>query len=124
MFSERIIENKQNVKPDYQFFKRYNKKYPERGGYKKDDRFTAKNGAGPQNVLKVRKSLERIINEAYEKNWNRSKGKLQNLCAICGLKLCSKTIKNNLIFMTVRRKIIWDQNWQTKWKKSNEETGF
>lgn len=68
MFSERIIENKQNVKPDYQFFKRYNKKYPERGGYKKDDRFTAKNGAGPQNVLKVRKSLERIINEAYEKN--------------------------------------------------------
>lgn len=68
MFSERIIENKQNVKPDYQFFKRYNKKYPERGGYIKDDRFTAKNGAGPQNVLKVRKSLERIINEAYEKN--------------------------------------------------------
>lgn len=35
MFSERIIENKQKVKLDYQFFKRYNKKYPERGGYKK-----------------------------------------------------------------------------------------
>lgn len=68
MFSERIIENKQNVKPDYQFFKRYNKKYPERGGYKKDDRFNTSLKTGSENVLKVRKSLEKIINEAYEKN--------------------------------------------------------
>lgn len=68
MFSERIIKNKQNVKPDYQFFKRYNKKYPERGGYKKDDRFNTSLKTGSENVLKVRKSLEKIINEAYEKN--------------------------------------------------------
>lgn len=68
MFSERIIKNKQNVKPDYQFFKRYNKKYPERGGYKKDDRFNTSLKTGSENVLKVRNSLEKIINEAYEKN--------------------------------------------------------
>lgn len=68
MFSERIIENKQNIKPDYQFFKNFKAKNTEWGGYKKDDRFTAKNGIGPQNVLKVRESLEKIINETYEKN--------------------------------------------------------
>ena len=68
MFSERIIENKQKVKPDYQFFKTYNAKNPGRGGYKKDDRFTAKHGIGPANVLKMRQSLEKIINDAYVKN--------------------------------------------------------
>ena len=68
MFSERIIENKQNVKPDYQFFKNFKAKNPEWSGYKKDERFTAKNGIGPENVLKVRKNLEKIINESYEKN--------------------------------------------------------
>lgn len=68
MFSERIIENKQNVKPDYQFFKKYNVKNPEWGGYKKDDRFTKSLAIGSQNTLNVRKSLEKIINESYEKN--------------------------------------------------------
>lgn len=68
MFSERIIENKQNVKPDYQFFKNYKAKNLEWGGYKKDERFTAKHGIGPANVLKMRQSLEKIINESYEKN--------------------------------------------------------
>ena len=68
MFSERIIENKQNVKPDYQFFKNYKPKNPEWGGYKKDERFTAKHGIGPANVLKMRQNLEKIINESYEKN--------------------------------------------------------
>lgn len=68
MFSERIIENKQNVKPDYQFFKKYNVKNPEWGGYKKDDRFTKSLAVGSQNTLKVRKNLEKIINKTYEKN--------------------------------------------------------
>lgn len=68
MFSERIIENKENIKPDYQFFKKYNIKQPERGGYKKDDRFTKSLAVGSQNTLKVRKSLEKIINDTYEKN--------------------------------------------------------
>lgn len=68
MFSERIIVNKRNLKPDYQFFKNYNAKNPDRGGYKKDDRFTAKHGIGPANVHKMRQSLEKIINDAYEKN--------------------------------------------------------
>jgi len=68
MFSERIIENKQNVKPDYQFFKNYKAKNLEWGGYKKDERFTAKHGIGPANVLKMRQTLEKIINESYEKN--------------------------------------------------------
>lgn len=68
MFSERIIENKQNIKPDYQFFKKYNVKNPEWGGYKKDDRFTKSLAVGSQNTLKVRVSLEKIVNETYEKN--------------------------------------------------------
>lgn len=68
MFCERVIENKQNIKPDYQFFKKYNVKNPEWGGYKKDDRFTKSLAVGSQNTLKVRKSLEKIINETYEKN--------------------------------------------------------
>ena len=67
MFFERIIENKQNVKPDYQFFKNYKAKNLEWGGYKKDERFTAKHGIGPANVLKMRQSLEKIINESYKK---------------------------------------------------------
>lgn len=67
MFSERIIENKENIKPDYQFFKKYNIKQPERGGYKKDDRFTKSLAVGSQNTLKVRKNLEKIINDTYEK---------------------------------------------------------
>lgn len=68
MFNERIIENKQNVKPDYQFFKKYNVKNPEWSGYKKDERFTKSLAIGSQNTFNVRKSLEKIINETYEKN--------------------------------------------------------
>lgn len=67
MFNERIIENKQNVKPDYQFFKKYNVKNPEWSGYKKDERFTKSLAIGSQNTFNVRKSLEKIINETYEK---------------------------------------------------------
>ena len=62
------IENKQIIKPDYQFFKKYNVKNPEWGGYKKDDRFTKSLAVGSQNTLKVRVSLEKIVNETYEKN--------------------------------------------------------
>lgn len=67
MFSERI-DNLESAKPDYLYFKRYNSKFPERGGNKKDERFTAANGVGKNNVLKIRESWETYINNAYKKN--------------------------------------------------------
>ncbi|WP_455654362.1 MobA/MobL family protein [Phascolarctobacterium sp.] len=66
MFSERIDDLKE--KPPHLYFKRYNSKFPERGGNKKDDRFTAANGVGKNNVLKIRESWEEYLNNAYKKN--------------------------------------------------------
>ena len=70
IFSEKIMEK--NIKySKEQFFKRYNSKTPGNGGCKKDDRFTGKNGVGPNNILKVRKRCEEIINKHLElKNIN------------------------------------------------------
>lgn len=67
MFSERI-DNVESTKPAYLYFKRYNSKFPERGGNKKDDRFTAANGVGKNNVLKIRESWETYLNNSYKKN--------------------------------------------------------
>lgn len=67
MFSERI-DNLKLPKPDYLYFKRYNSKFPERGGNKKDERFTAANGIGKNNVLKIRESWEKYLNVAYKEN--------------------------------------------------------
>lgn len=64
MFSERVAENDVNYTKE-QFFKRYNPRYPERGGAKKDTRFTVR---GTEILFSVRKDLEKIINDAYEKN--------------------------------------------------------
>lgn len=68
MFCERIIEAKENIKPAHKFFKNPSKINPEKGGYRKDDRYTAKNGIGPENVIKVRQAWEDKVNHYYEKN--------------------------------------------------------
>ena len=65
MFSERVAEKDVNYTKE-QFFKRYNSHHPERGGAKKDTRFTAM--SGKKNILEVRKTLEEIINKSYENN--------------------------------------------------------
>lgn len=65
MFSERVAENGVDYTKE-QYFKRYNPSYPERGGAKKDTRFTA--SCGKENILKVREDLEKIINKSYENN--------------------------------------------------------
>lgn len=67
MFSERKIIDKENCKPPYQFFKRYNRKFPERGGYIKDNRFTKNFTDGKKEIRFVRESWENFVNEAYEK---------------------------------------------------------
>lgn len=64
MFSERIAENGVSYTRE-QFFKRYNAKNPERGGAKKDTRFTV---YGKEIIFKIRKDLEKIINDSYERN--------------------------------------------------------
>lgn len=65
MFSERVAEKNVDYTKE-QFFKRYNPRHPERGGAKKDTRFTAM--CGKENIKIVRQNLEKIINESYENN--------------------------------------------------------
>lgn len=62
MFNERMHDGIERTPK--QFFSRANGKHPEKGGAKKDDRFTAKKGVGPQNILKVRKAWEDCQNRA------------------------------------------------------------
>lgn len=66
MFTERANDGLERTPK--QFFSRANTKHPERGGAKKDDRFTAKNGIGPENVLKVRKAWEIYQNRALKEH--------------------------------------------------------
>lgn len=68
MFCERIIEDKENIKPAYKFFRNYTKKNPQKSGYKKDDRFKARHGVGRENLMKVRQAWEDKVNHYYEKN--------------------------------------------------------
>ena len=63
MFSERVAQ-KDVVYTKEQFFKRYNSRYPERGGAKKDNRFIV---YGTEIMYKVRKDLKDIINKNYER---------------------------------------------------------
>ena len=65
IFSEKIIDKKIKYSKE-QFFKRYNAKNKDKGGCKKDDRFTGKAGVGPANIIKVRKQCESIINQHLE----------------------------------------------------------
>ena len=48
-----------------QYFKRYNSRHPERGGARKDNRFIV---YGTEIMYQIRKDLENIINESYERN--------------------------------------------------------
>ena len=66
MFCERIITDKQNVKPAELFFKRYSTKHPERGGYQKDNRFIATHGARQKTIKVIRASWAGMINAAYK----------------------------------------------------------
>lgn len=67
MFSERVIFDKENVKPASQFFKRYNRNDKNLGGYLKDNRFTKNFKHGASEIEKIRLSWEKLINETYER---------------------------------------------------------
>lgn len=66
MFSERIVtdEMEEALNPS-KFFKRYNPKNPDRGGYKKDRRYSDKK-CSSNNLKNVRKDWEAITNSKYE----------------------------------------------------------
>lgn len=64
MFSERIVD--EHDRPAKIFFRRYNGRNPERGGARKDTRFTSMSGR--THVCRVRKNLENLINKAYKEN--------------------------------------------------------
>ena len=68
MFSVRqMTDTPANAKKVSLFFKRYNKKCPERGGYAKDRRYTAK-AASVKNLKEARLLWENLVNSAYQKN--------------------------------------------------------
>ena len=72
MFSERIVtdEMEEALNPS-KFFKRYNPKNPDRGGYKKDRRYSDKK-CSSNNLKNVRKDWEILANKKYEeKNINK-----------------------------------------------------
>lgn len=66
MFSERM--NDEFVRSEKEYFKRANSKNPERGGTRKDDRFTESLARGSAEVTKIRKACEEYINQAYKEN--------------------------------------------------------
>ena len=68
MFCERVIIDTKNVKQPSQFFKRYNAKNKELGGYKKDNRFFLNKHVASKNLTIIRKYWENQINDAYQKN--------------------------------------------------------
>lgn len=68
MFSERVIADPENVKYVDTFFKRYNSKNPQNGGYIKDNRFYKNKIVGATNLKIIRKFWENKINEAYKNN--------------------------------------------------------
>lgn len=64
MFSEKIISDKEHVKPKHLFFKQYSSRHYERGGYLKDPRFTSNIHVWKENVRKMRRVLADTINGA------------------------------------------------------------
>ena len=67
MFSDRKIDGIERSKE--QFFKQYRPKNPDKGGCKKDNRFSQRHqSARTAELIKIRKSLERKINEHYLNN--------------------------------------------------------
>lgn len=65
MFSVRTMTDPPDkAKPAYLFFKRFNKKHPEKGGYEKDTRYSAK-AESSKNLKLARKLWEELVNNAY-----------------------------------------------------------
>lgn len=64
MFSEKIILDKEHVKPKHLFFRQYNSRHYERGGYLKDPRFTSNIHVWKENVREMRRVLADTINGA------------------------------------------------------------
>lgn len=67
MLNDRIITDYYNVKKPDLFFRRYNSKKPEKGGYQKDDRFASVGKKAKAHINSMRKEIEDIINEGYKK---------------------------------------------------------
>ena len=65
MFSVRTMTDPPDkAKPAHLFFKRFNKKHPEKGGYEKDTRYSAK-AESNKNLKLARKLWEELVNNAY-----------------------------------------------------------
>lgn len=65
MFCERTVDDgMEKAKSPSKFFKRFNSKNPEKGGYKKDERFTS--GDARDIIKKIRQSWEDMINVEYK----------------------------------------------------------
>lgn len=65
MFCERTVDDgMEKAKSPSKFFKRFNSKNPEKGGYKKDERFTS--GDARDIIKKIRQSWEDMINAEYK----------------------------------------------------------
>lgn len=75
MFSERINDGIERGKNEY--FKRYNSKHPERGGCKKDDRFTGDNKR--ENIRDVRAEWAAIQNKYLERYGHEARVDHRNL---------------------------------------------
>lgn len=67
MFSDRIVTDTFRTKAPLLFFKRYNRKHPELGGYRKDDRFASFGKKAKENINWMRQEIEDAINEGYQK---------------------------------------------------------
>ena len=66
MFSVRkMTELPNKAKPAHLFFRRYNKKNPEKGGYEKDTRYSAK-AKSIKNLKTARELWEDLVNSAYK----------------------------------------------------------
>ena len=66
MFSVRkMTDPPGEAKPAHQFFRRYNKKCPEKGGYEKDTRYSAK-AESSKNLKVARELWEKLVNSGYE----------------------------------------------------------
>lgn len=64
MFCERVVEDGMTkAKAPSKFFKRYNGKSPDNGGYKKDERFTSSDAR--DSIKKIRQSWEDMVNAEY-----------------------------------------------------------
>lgn len=67
MFNERIITDTFRTKEPLLFFKRYNRRHPELGGYRKDNRFASFGQKAKTNINWMRIQIEEAINKGYQK---------------------------------------------------------